>query len=156
MGSVAAKSFSFEKFVKSFFGFLITAVLQYITALLIVFVISILFFWIDLSDRFQWFVMLFLLWLGFNAGIAVVGWLILRKNWHPSGRRMRARLAATAVCCLVPLVVLLIIGLGVEPGGVGSRFEEVITFGWQPSLAQAALGLGILAFHIPGWFKLRE
>ncbi len=75
--------------------------------------------------------------LSFSVGVLLAGWLALKFGWLKGNPKLLARLIGTLMGAYVPLMIALII-------------YRVIVAG-NPFLTVSIL-LGILGYHIPGWF----
>lgn len=91
--------------------------------------------------------------VGFLIGIYGAGMLILRRL---RGVELlpRARFFSTQAGCLLPLLALAIYSWSIYHARP-AEFQTLIVEDWQVRLAQTALWLAILGFHLPGWLKHR-
>ncbi len=140
-----------RKIIITTLGWIGTLLLQVVAAQLCVFVLSLIFGAVNTDIPAGWLLLVFAIWLGFTAGIYLAGRLALRLKWIGGPAQPGMRLAATALIGLIPLIILLIIGLPMQPGS--PTFEEVIFNNWQPRLGFLALIFGILGFHLAGWLR---
>lgn len=87
--------------------------------------------------------------VGFIIGIYGAGMLILRRL-RVVELLPRARFFSTLAGCLLPLLALVIYSWSVYQARP-AEFQTLIVEDWQIRLAQTALWLAILSFHLPGW-----
>ncbi len=141
------------KTLQSLFIWLGTVAAQWIGANLCVFLFSLILY----SDRpatlTQFSINVAFMGFGFLIGVYGAGMLVLRQR-KLANLLPRPRFFATLLGTLVPLLAL---------GGFAwsvyqdrpAEFQTLIVEQWQINLAQTALWLSILFFHLPGWLKGR-
>jgi hypothetical protein len=110
-------------------------------------------------SRYRWYGQRIPLWM---AGTVVrnlaelSGWdqpggqAAFRWVWKDTNPLTWQRLIGTAIGAVVPLIILLLIGVGVPVGSAGTRFYDLEKNNWQPILTQASLFTAIVGFYIPG------
>lgn len=137
--------------LKSLLAWLGTVVAQWIGANLCVFLFSFLWYSEHPTSLTQFLSFVAFIGAGFLSGVYGVGMLILMRR-KPAELLARTRFITTLVCIVVPLLALAIIGWQITLGDQ-TEFQNEVIGGWQPNLAQIALWLSILGFHLPGWLK---
>lgn len=141
------------KFILRLLGWLITIILQVAAAYFFVFLLSILFAGVDPTSRVGWLESLLGVWIGYVAGVTLVGLAALRWAWKAERLLPRRRLVGTMIGALIPLLILLLIGFSVPVGDFGTRFYDLVTNQWQPILAQAAVFCAVVGFYLPGFLN---
>ena len=141
------------KNIKSLLAWLGTVLAQWIGANLCVFLFSILWYSEYPASLTQFLTFVAFIGAGFLIGVYGVGMLIL--FWRRSTELLaRTRFITTLACIALPLLALAIIGWQITLGD-RLEFQNEVIGRWQPNLAQTALWLSILGFHLPGWLKRR-
>jgi hypothetical protein len=139
------------KILKSLLTWLGIVVAQWFGANLCVFILS-LFLYTDQPATWSRFMInVAFMGVGFLIGIYWAGMLILRRL-RVAELLPRARFFTTLAGCLLPLLALAIYSWSVYHARP-VEFQTLIVEDWQVRLAQTALWLAILGFHLPGWFK---
>lgn len=139
------------KTFQSLLAWLGTVAAQWIGANLCVFLLS-LFLYTDLPATWtQFMINVAFMGVGFVIGIYGVGMFVLRRR-KVADLLPRARFLATLLGSLLPLLVLGYISWSVYQTRP-AEFQTLIVEQRQVDLAQTALWLSILFFHLPGWLR---
>ena len=139
--------------LKSLLAWLGSVVAQWIGANLCVFLFSFLWYSEHPTSLAQFLSFVAFIGAGFLIGVYGVGMLILMRR-KPAELYARTRFITTVVCIVIPLLALAITGWQITLGDQ-AEFQTEVIGAWQPNLAQTALWLLILGFHLPGWLKRR-
>lgn len=146
--------FDFRR-ILNFLGWAFIALLQVIVSYTSIFLLSTLFADLDTYKRGDWILILAGIWLSFTLGIYFVGWLYLVIRRSDRSKRGIVRLAGVALGVMIPLIILVVISLAFDFGNV-ERTKSVLFDNWQPKLWDLSLILGLLGFHLSGWFRLKS
>ena len=141
------------KFILRVLGWLLTFIFQVAGSFVTVFLLSVIFGWVDTLSRVGWLFLLLMIWCGYMIGINLVGQAALKWVWKGSKRIFTQRLIGSAIGALIPLLILVPIGYSIPIGAEGTQFYDLVSNNWQPTLAQTSLFLGIVGFYIPGLLK---
>ncbi len=140
--------------ILSIIGWGVTVILQVALGLGLVFILSLLFSGLDVSTQSGLLLSVVAVWLGFSAGIYFIGWLALKIFRSGSPQKLRARLILTALGTLIPVVVLIVMSLTIQPGGESGSASAFVE-SWQPRFMFLAQVFGILGFYLPGWTRTK-
>lgn len=142
------------KFILRIVGWLVTIILQVAVSILIIFLFTVIFAGVDTTSRLGWLLLLFFIWLSYVLGINLVGYVSLRWVWKSARQLPIHRLVGTMIGAIIPMLILIIVGLTIPVGDVGSPFYNLVTNNWQPILAQASLFAAILGYYLPGVLRI--
>ena len=145
--------FDFRR-ILNFLGWAFVALLQIMVSFAAAFLWSYLLADRDIYVRREWMLVLAGIWLSFTLGIYLIGWLYLTIRRSTHSKKGKVRLAWVASGVWVPILILLVISLALDFNNV-ERTKSVLD-NWQPKLWALSLILGLLGFHIPGWFRLKK
>lgn len=139
------------KTLQSLLAWLGTVAAQWVGANLCVFLLSLILYTERPATWTQFIVNVAFMGAGFVLGIYGAGMLVLRQR-KLANLLPRARFLVTLAGSLVPLLALAIFSWSVYQNRP-AEFQTLIVEDWQIRLAQTALWLSILGFHLPGWLK---
>ncbi len=137
--------------LQSLLAWLGTVAAQWIGANLCVFLLSLLLYTDRPATWIQFMINVVFMGVGFVIGIYGAGMFVLRRR-KGVDLLPRPRFLATLAGSLLPLLVLAVYSWSVYQSRP-AEFQTLIVEDWQVRLAQTALWLSILSFHLPGWLK---
>jgi len=124
--------------IKNFMIIVGIGILQYVAAMLVLLVFTILFPNLDFQPSENPILFVIIVGLTYSIGICVLGWLSLHFRWRKAVSKYRWRAMTTLMGTFIPLLIALFTYPQLEPGNP-FFFICIIT--------------GIIGFILPEWLK---